>query len=275
MISNLRLLPIVFGVALSTSVSADSTLEYVVNDAPNRPGKSQPLLIKNGLVMLKGAGGDSNTDMLYNRDNESLLIIDHRKRSFMAVDQQQVSQIGQQAEQLQPLLQGFGEQLGKLSPQQKAKWQQMLGGNVSIDDIAAAAAPAKEASVVKTGLGKNVAGIPCEQIDVLQGANKTAELCVADPSRLSLSSDDYDTVRSLLQFSESLASKTQGIASQFGFKIPRVQLHDLAGVPVEIKDYSSRHESSVVLSRIVSTELAPEMLKVPNGYHRAPLTLWK
>lgn len=276
MFTRFRLITLItLAIGAIADVSADSTLEYLVIDTPNRAGKPQPVIIKDGRVMVKGAGGDHQLDMLYRRDQDTLFIIDHGKRSYMTLDPQQISQIGQQAEQLQPLLQGFGEQLGRLSPQQRAKWQQMLGDSVSIDDIAAAAKPVESASIVKTGVGKNIAGIACEEMNVVQGATKTAEFCLADPSRLSLSGDDYDTVRSLLRFSENLAARTQGMANQFGFKIPNIRIHDLVGVPVEMKDYSSRSQSAVSLNRIDTAAVAAEVMQIPNGYRPTPLTLWK
>ena len=269
------------GLAVALSIGAcplafaDGTLEYLVSDKPGHAGKPQPILIKSGKIMVKNAGGDDNVDVLYNRNGDALYIIDHHKRTYMSLDQQEVNQVSRQAEQLQPLLQGFGEQLGKLSPQQKAKWQNLLGDKVSIDDIADAAKPAKATKVVKSGTGKNVAGIPCDQMDVLQGSSKTGEFCIADPGRLKLSGDDYETVRSLLRFSESLANKTQGLAGQFGVKIPSVNIHDLVGIPIEMKDFSGRNQSSVTLNRVVTSEVDPSLMQLPEGYRQKPLTPWK
>ena len=275
MITPARLLIFLLAVTSATAALADSTLDYTIFDKPGQAGRSQPVLVKEGRIVVRGAGGDSNMDMIYARQSDSLQIIDHKKRAYMTLDQQQIGQFSQQAEQLQPLLQGFGEQLGKLSPQQKAKWQQMLGDTVSIDDIASAANANDEANLVKTGLGKHIAGIPCEQVNVLQGQSKTGELCIADPIRLNLSVDDYETVRSLLHFSESLATKTQGLAKQFGFKIPSFKLHDFAGVPIEMRDLSKKNSNSLTLSRILTTEISAEAMRVPAGYRQAPLTAWR
>jgi hypothetical protein len=222
--------------------------------------------------MVKGAGGDSKLDVLYTRDDESLFIIDHRKHSFMTLDQQQLARFGRQAEALQPLLQGFGEQLGKLPPEQRAKWEQMLGGNVSLDQIAEAAKPAESASVVRTGTARNVGGIDCEQMNLFQGKSKTGDFCLADPKRLNLSGDDYATLRSLLNFSEKLAGTTQGLAGQFGIKLPNIRVQELSGVPVEMREFSNRGQSSMTLNRIVTSAVAADLMRIPDGYRSEPLT---
>lgn len=271
-----RFSPLIAVLAMAPALPAvaDSTLEYTVTEAPAATGKSQPVLIKDGRVMVKGAGGDSKLDLLYTRRDESLFIIDHRKHSFMTVDQQQLDRFGRQAEALQPLLQGFGEQLGKLSPQQRAKWGQMLGGNVSLDQIAEAAKPAESASVVRTGSSRSVAGIACEQMNLFQGKSKTGDFCLADPQRLNLSGDDYATLRSLLSFSEKLAGTTQGLAGQFGIKLPNIRVQELAGVPVEMREISGRGQSSsMTLNRIVTSAVAEELMRIPDGYHSEPLPL--
>lgn len=269
-----RFSPLIAAAALACTVpaAADSTLDYTVIEAANPAGKSQPVLIKDGRVMVKGAGGDSKLDVLYSRNDDSLFIIDHRKHSYMTLDQQQLARFGRQAEALQPLLQGFGEQLGKLSPEQRAKWQQMLGGDIPLDQIAEAAKPAESASVVRTGAEKNVAGIACEQMQLFEGRAKTAEFCLADPQHLNLSGDDYATIRSLLSFSEKLAGTTQGLAGQFGIKLPNVRVQDLAGVPVEMREFSKRGQSSMTLNRIVTSAVASDLMRIPDGYRSQPLT---
>ena len=254
---------------------ADSTLEYLVHESGADAGKTQPVLVKNGKIMVKAAGGDANLDVLYVRDQAKLVIIDHHKRTFTPIDEQQVNRISQQTEEIQPLLQGLGEQLAKVNPKQRAKWEQMLGGNISLDKIAEAAKPAQAVNVVKAGTGKNVAGIACEQMNVIEGKSAMAEFCIADPDKLNLSSDDYATIRSLLTLAEKLAGKTQGLARQFGISIPNIALRDVAGVPIEMRDLSGNNQGSLTLNRIVTSALSDDLLQIPNGYRAEQFQLWK
>ena len=260
---------------LVPAAKADSVLEFLVKETRDPAGKTQPVLVKDGQIMVKGAGGDENLDFLYSRAQERLVIIDHHKRTFMPVDEQQVNRIAQQTEDVQPLLKGLGEQIGKLSPKQRDKWEQMLGGNISLDKIAKAAEPQKPSSLVKTGMGKNVAGIACQQMNLIQGTAPMAEVCLADPASMNMSGDDYATIRSLFSFSERLATKTQGLAGQFGVKIPNIAIREVAGIPIELRDLSGENLGSMTLSRILSTAVSPERMQIPNGYRVEQLTLWK
>jgi hypothetical protein len=267
--------------ALSTSLllapaaEADSTLEFLVKETRAPSAKTQPVLIKDGKIMVKGAGGDAHLDVLYDRDRDELVIIDHHKHTFMAVDERQVNRIAQQTEDVQPLLKGLGEQIRKLSPKQREKWGQMLGGNISLDKLAKAAEPLEPASLVKTGTGKNVAGVACQAMNVIQGSAPMAEICLADPAKMNISSDDYATIRALFGFSEKLAAKTQGLAGQFGIKIPNIALHDVAGIPVEMRDLSEEHLGSMTLSRIETSAVSPDLMQIPSGYKAEQLALWK
>jgi hypothetical protein len=266
---------VLLAICLTSSAQADAVLEYLVNESASSPQKPQPVLVKDGQVLVKGAGGDAGTDVLYSSAPDKFVIIDHRKKTFMSFDERQVNQISRQTGELQPLLQGLGEQIGQLSPQQRGKWEQMLGGNVSLDKLAEAAAPAKPTRLVRSGNDKTIAGFACERIDVIQGKTPTAEFCLADPAQLKLPENDYATIRSLLDYSERLAEKTQGLAKQFGVNIPPVAVHDFAGVPIEMRDLSNAAQPSLTLSRIVTSSVSPEQMQIPGGYRSEQFSLWK
>ncbi len=264
-----------FVLGFAQTASADSTLEYLLDDAGAKAGKPQPVVIKDGRVMVKGAGGDQNTDVLYASNPEQVFIIDHRKRTVTTLDENQVNRIADQTEALQPLLAGVNEQLAKLNPKQRAKWEGMLGGKIDLNALAEAAKPAQAANIVKTGQGSNVAGVACELMNVFQGKTKMAEVCLADPAQLNLSSSDYATIRSLLGFSERVATRTQGLAKQFGVSIPNLDLRDLAGVPIEIRDVSKQNQGSLTLNRIVTSAVSPETVQIPQDYRTERFNPWK
>ncbi len=266
------------GLALAQTAGADSTLEYLVVDSGAKTAKPQDVVIKDGKVMVKGAGGDPNMDILYSSNPEQVFIVDHRKRTVTTVDENQVNRLAEQTEAVQPLLAGVGEQLAKLDPKQRAKWEGILGGKIDLNAIAEAAQaakPAQTASIVKTGKGLNVAGVACEQMDVFQGKTKAAEICLADPARLNLSGADYATIRSLLDLSGRLANRTQGLARQFGVNIPNLDLQDLAGVPVEIRDVSKQNQGILTLNRIITSAVSPEAVQIPQDYRMERFDPWK
>jgi hypothetical protein len=252
--------------------NADSTIEFYVEEGQKKA--VQPVIVKDGQIMVKAAGGDRNLDIFYQRANEQLVLIDHKKQRFTPITEEKIDRIARQTQDLQPLLQGFGDQLKKLSPKQRAKWEEMLGG-ISIDQLGSRDNPANNSRLVKTGHGKQVAGINCEMLDVLQGSAKLAEVCLANPSSMQLSADDYATIHSLLAFTHRIATKAQGFASQFGISLPPIQLSDLAGVPVEMVDFSGKHPTVMALNRITGSVSPDDRLQVPTGYQPQELTLWR
>jgi len=257
------------------TVSADSTLEFLLQETGTPAGKPQPVMIKDGMLLVKGAGGDDHLDLLYSRAKERLTIIDHRKKTFMPVDEQQISKISHQTEDVMPLLQGLGEQMARLTPAQRAKWEDMLGGQISLNKLAKASKPQKPTSIVRTGVGKSVAGFSCEEMNVVQGKATMAEVCLAPPDKLNLSGDDYATIRALFNFSGNLAAKTHGFAEHFGVKIPNLNIREIAGVPIQMRDLSGENLGSLTLNRIVTSEVSKSLMEVPNGYRAEKLTLWK
>jgi hypothetical protein len=255
-----------------TPAHADSTIEFHVEEGQKTA--VQPVVVKDGQIMVKGAGGDHNLDIFYQRADERLVLIDHKKRRFTPITEEQIDRMARQAQDIQPLLQGFGDQLRKLSPKQRAKWEEMLGG-ISIDQLGSAENPMNDSRLVRTGQTKQVAGINCEQLEVLKGSAKLAEVCLANPSSMQLSADDYATIRSLLAFTQRIAAKAQSFASQFGIAVPPIQLSDLAGVPVEMVDLSGKRPTVMALNRITDSISPDARPQVPSGYQPQELTLWR
>lgn len=258
--------------ALARAANADSTLEYRVAET-GKTDRVQALLVKDGKVFAQGVADGGNIDLLYSSAPEQLSLIDHRKRNVMTLDESQANRLAKQAETVEPLLQGFAGQLAKLNPKQRAKWEELLGGHVSLEQIAATAKPALPAKIVKTGRSRTVAGVGCEQMNVFQGKEQMAAFCLASPAKLGLPNEDYTALRSLLNFSAGLAAKTQGLARQFGVDIPRIELGDLAGVPIELREMSSH--TAMKLSRVATSALSAELLRIPEGYRNEPFQLWK
>lgn len=265
---NLSILGMVsFGIA---SVQADSIIEYQVETGKH--SSTQPVLIKNGTLLVKAAGGDGNLDILYEQSGERLVLIDHKKQHFTPITDENIRKIADQVETVQPLLKGFGEQLRKLSPKQRAKWEDMLGG-ISLDQFDAAKREAQSTQLQKTGIGKKVAGISCEEMKVIRRGNTAAQFCLADPSALKLPEEDASTVRSLIAFTQRLAQKAQGL-TQFGIELPGGDLSNLAGVPLQMRELKGKHPVALTLSRVSDEDVAADSLKIPEGYRAEKLKLW-
>ncbi|SMF96542.1 hypothetical protein SAMN02949497_3942 [Methylomagnum ishizawai] len=250
---------------------ADTVIEYRVEQGKH--SVLQPVIIKAGTVLVKGAGGDGNLDVLYEREAERLVLIDHKKQRYTPITDERVGRIAQQAEDLQPVLRGIGEQLRKLSPKQREKWEQMLGG-VSLDQFDATRKAAASTRLLKTGVGKQFAGVNCQEMNVVKGGAKALEFCLADPAALKLGREDAETLRALIGFTQKLAEKAQGLTSQLGMDLPMGGLAGLAGVPIELRDLDGKHPLAMRLNR-VDGETVAAAPKVPEGYREKSLELWR
>ncbi len=253
---------------------ADTVIEYLLSeqDTPLNGGQLQPVWVKEGKLLIKHAGGSRNTDVLFNQALDSLIIINHKNRTFVPLNEEKIGRIAQQTAEMAPVVRGLNEQLRKLSPKQRAKWEEMLGdfplGEITQDKEGAP-------SSIKTVGDKIVNGFACQQMDVFTGDAKTAELCLADRSTLNLSGEDFATIRSLLSLTERMVSKAGSLASQFGIKVPQIAIRNLAGVPIEMKDFSNENKGHMTLKRIASETITAESLQVPAGYRAEELTLWR
>ncbi len=254
---------------------ADTTLEYLVTEGSANPAKTQPVIIKEGKILVKAVGGDGNLDILYSASPEIIFMVDHGKHSVMTLDEAQVNQFAKKTEVVQPLLQGLGEQLTKLDPKQRSKWESMLGGKIPLDTIAEAAKPVQATKIVKSGQIRKVAGIGCQPMTIFQGKTKTAEVCMAEPAKLNLSDADYATLRSLLSFLERVVGKTQFLAKQFGINLPELNLKEVSGVPLEFNDLAGKGQNSFRFKQSVATTISADVMKIPDGYQFGPFKLWK
>jgi len=265
-------LTICVSMALPTITNADVVLEYVVKGSNVSTPATQNIAIKNDQIMIKAVGGDKNLDLLYRHAAESVVIVDHRKGTLMTVDEQQVDRINQQTQNVQPLVQGLGEEIANLSPEQRQQLQELLGDSVSLDTIAKAAEPQAPTRLVPAGM-REVAGIRCQAMRVMQGAKPVAEVCLADAATMKVSDNDAATVRALFGFYERLAPKSQGLARQLGLNLPNITAREMMGIPVEFRDLSGKDSVTMTLLRSSTAVVSPELMRIPGGYKTVPLTL--
>jgi hypothetical protein len=253
---------------------ADTVLEFLVKKSRTAAVMTQSIAVKDGRIMVKAAAGDTNADLFYNRFEDSVKIVNHRKRTVMTVDEAEINRINQQAKDVQPLLQELGDQIAKVSPEQRQKWQELFGDNISLDTIAKAAEPLTPARLNPVGAGKKVAGFRCRTMRVMQGNTPLTELCLAEPANVKIPADDYTTIRALMALYERLSTKSQGLARQLGIEIPIIAMGEVTGIPILLQDLSRDDNGSMTLRSITTAAVPPDLMRLPAGYTAEPLTLW-
>lgn len=253
------------------AVSADSTLEYRLS------GETAPqtVLIKGDQVLIRSVSGTAKFDILFRGSDGVVFLIDHHQRSYTPVTERSVAELTSQAQEIQPLLRGFGEQIGRLSPKQKAKWAEMLGG-VDLERLTARPKAQAPVRLIGVGAGKTPEGIVCNRLELRQGSEKKGEICLAKPEALGLPKSDYEALRSLLAFSARVADQAKDLATHFVDigPIPTMDLDAYPGVPVEFRTSASRPEVFLTLNRVITEPLSALVLEIPTGYPSKPLTFW-
>lgn len=253
--------------------TADTLLEFVIKKSPAAKATPQTVAVKDGRIMVKAAGGDRNLDLFYSLAEDRVLVVDHQKRTLTTIDEAQVERLNQQTQGVQPLLQGLGEQIAKLSPQDRRKWQELLGDTVSLDRIAKGTEPSEPTRLEPIGSGK-VAGIGCRTMLVVQGKTSMAELSLAEPAALKIPDQDYAAIRGLLGLYERLAVKSQRLAENLGLAVPTIAMREMTGIPIALRDLSREDRGSITLRRIKTTPIPAGSMSIPGGYAAKPLTLW-
>ena len=259
------------GLIAATCAHADSALQYRLNGQPD----THPIVIKEGKVLIPGVDGSAHRrDLLFDRNLSEAVLIDHQSQTYTKINKQTIERVTRQTEPLQPLLVGIGAQLKNLSPEQRAKWQSMLGG-IDLDKLAAASQAGAPLRIAKSGPARKVGGYSCAPVMVRRGKEKVAEVCLSDATALGLTEDDYATVRSLLDFAERVGKKTQGLSSLMGFSIPVVSVDEMPGIPVEIRSIGRKRAEQAQLTSVErpSSDNAVAM-SVPDGYRGQDLKLW-
>ena len=259
---------LIFGL---TPAHADAVLEYTVDQGQRTA--LQTVNIRDGSVWVKGAGGDGHMDVLYERSSERLTLIDHRKQRYTPVSEDSVKRLAGQIEDATPLLRGLGDQIRKLNPKQRAKWEKLLG-DVPLDAFGTVQREWKDAKLQPAGR-KQIAGIPCEAMHL--SGNKAAgdiELCLAQPAMLGLPEQDAETLRALTGFVHNLAQKAHGLASPFGLALAGSDIDKLVGIPVQIRERQGKHPLSMTLNRAGAAKEATDSFKIPENYRPDTLKLW-
>jgi hypothetical protein len=120
---------------------------------------------------------------------------------------------------------------------------------------------------------REVAGIHCRVMRVVQGAKPVAEVCLADAATMKISDKDAATIRALFVFYEGLVTKSQGLARQLGLTFPNIAAREMTGIPVEFRDLSGKDSVTMTLRRSSTAVVSPDLMRIPRGYKAVPLTL--
>ncbi len=250
---------------------AASALSYILTEA-GRPA-AQTVTIQSGLLWVKGAGGDPNVDLLFDRASQQGALIDHRRQRYTLVNEASVGKLASQLEDLTPLLQGLSSQLRRLNPPQREKWARLLDG-MPLDALAKAQKELATARIEAAGQPQTIGGVRCTPKRLSVGKTADLEVCLAQPGALGLPADDAETLQALASFTLRLAQRARGLAARFGLVVASEDLDQLAGIPVRIKTLHGQRPLSLTLDQAKSVTASGQPPAIPDHYRAERLRLW-
>lgn len=254
----------------SPTAMAAGILSYSVMQGGHKA--VQTVNIQNGQVWITHAGGDNKTDVLFDRTTNQWVLIDHRRQRYTPVNEETVRKLGSQIETMTPLVKGLGDQIRRLNPQQRSKWEKMLNG-FPLDAFDQVRKELKTTQLKATGKTQTVSGVRCEVMQLKTG-HGDMELCLAQPQALGLTTEDADTLQALTTFSQQLALRAHGLASPFGLAIARTDLTKLAGIPILVRVTHQRNPLSMTLEHCETIKTPLQPLRIPESYRADKLRLW-
>lgn len=172
-----------------------------------------------------------NTSVMFlTKGGNRMLILDKGRNEYREMTQADIEQVSQQLAQVQDMLKN-------IPPAQRAQMEAMLKGKMG--QIAGAVPTAYTSKGSAT-----VNGFRCTNYDGMQGTQKVAEVCAAQPGDIKITPADFQVVEKMREMFSSLASAAQnsplaniGIASTLTEK-------GINGFPVQSTSFRNGQPSS-------------------------------
>ena len=138
-----------------------------------------------------------------------------------------------------------------------------------IEALGIVEAPAQTMPMTDTGRTLKVGGYPCRLYRSHVEADVVSEICVAENSSLNLSSEDFNTLRSLWTFSGRLLERAETLLSGLGLMFPPMKLEDTGGLPIAI--YTAKEHRQVRMKHIERSAGPSTTFNVPKNYSRSQI----
>lgn len=234
---------------------ADSTLKYTSESFPDGETIIQ---VKDGNVLM----GDRDSKMLFKDGKPEIVIIDHRSRTYMVMDEETAKRMEQQVsaaqQQRSAAMQQMQKQMENMSDEQKAQMQQMMDSYMQ----PGAARKPVETTVQRQG-EETVAGVTCTKLMVLVNGKPSGDVCVARAGVLSLDTEDY---LSMVNATDAVRKIMERVTGKNDNDAISMNLRAMKGIPIRMRDLVDGDVST--LASRSSVELDAGIFRVPDGYRK-------
>lgn len=210
--------------ALPAVAGADATLQVTGSQ-----GEST-IKVKDGMGRMDMPDGNY---MLFDRARNVVIHVEPADGGYTELDEATIGRMAQTANamrsQMAPYMEAMKAQLANLPPEQRAMMEQRMAAMMG----AQTQAPAAPIKAVKKGRG-TVAGVACEQHELMQNGAKVADACVATSADGTLSKDDFGTLEAMMAFLRKTAAQAAELVGSMGDQAAFLK-SDLNGVPLKVE----------------------------------------
>lgn len=200
--------------------------------------------------------------IVFRADEDALFFLDQEKRTFYRLDPETAAET---ASQVGGVRDGLAAGLDVLSPAQRARVQELLGG------LAPTARPAPpEVELRDADAAGSYADLACRRFDVISDGARVADLCVASYGQGPLRRDALAAVPALIAFLNKTVPSLLEAFPELTDLSSVVALREVDGLPLQGRSYDGgKARTETVVRNLRELAVEPSLFQVPDGYARS------
>jgi hypothetical protein len=201
--------------------------------------------------------------LIFHGDRNEMLILDHLQSNYLVIDQNQMNAMAGQVSLAMAQMQ---EALAEMPAEQRAQAEQMMQRQISPQP------PQKSPNTINAlGSHGTVAGIACQNYEVIRDGRKVRELCVSDWDDIEGGRETAAALKGVTDFFEDMRQAASGAGGMDVFDRQQELfglMSELDGYPVLYRDFdaSGALEREVQLTSARKQDVSPGFFDPPNGY---------
>jgi len=253
---------LVAAILLLLADSAGAATRFAVESRDLRRADSR---VQTSVLWLDGArmrlDADRLNTVIYRADRDVAWLIDHRDRSYRAIDRDTTESVAQGLGQANAAARRYIE---ALPPAQRQAAERLLDRT-----LGAPTGVSPDIEIRASGANERIAGVPCAIYEVRRGGSRRAEVCRSTFDAAGVGGETRDAVRAL---ADSLSGVLPALAPERLRQDGVDALHAFAaldGVPLRVRLYEKGAEVWETRVTDVAHRAAPATaFDLPDGYAR-------
>ncbi len=237
-------------------------------NSPNAQGEVMQFLFSDGLMKMKD--GNNDGEMVFNSNDQNMMVISHSDKSYMMFDQQTGATVKNEMEK------AMEQALAQVPPEQRAMVEQMMKqrmqgmGGAQMPQMQQAAPPKTE--IRKTSRGETINGYDCTYYEAYKNNQKESEYCVATWSELGASDNMKQSFEGMSEFMKGFLGQFKEMSPMQMDDNPFNYMNEIGGFPVLNRQFSNGQATEEsTLSSITEQDIDSATFAAPAGYQQRSL----